>query len=87
MKVCIDKRWRTFTSNMVLSAVVGLPILSVCPDSGDEFVAMLSNSILHPRVKACENSTISNLFSLYLQITRALVLVDQTILYLVIVHS
>ena len=49
---------------MVLSTVVGLPILSICPDSGKEFAALLSNSTLYPR----EN--------LYLQITRVLVLLD-----------
>ena len=33
---------------MVLSNVVEQSILSICPDSGDKFTALLSNSILYP---------------------------------------
>ena len=71
-KHCIDKKWSTFACNRALSNVLGLPVLSVSPESGDGFAALLSNSTLYPREKACENSTTLNLFDLYLQITRAL---------------
>ena len=67
---------------MALSTVVALPILSICPDSGNEFVALLRNSTLYPREKACQNSNILNHFGLFLQITRVLALLGQTILCL-----
>ena len=82
LKHCIDKRWSTLTCNRPLSNVLGLPVLSVSPDSGAGFATMLSSSTLYPREKACENSATLNLFDLYLQITRVLVLLDQTISYL-----
>ena len=52
---------------------LGMPVLSVSPDSGDEFAYWLSNSIVYPREKACENSAALKLFDLLLQITRIIV--------------
>jgi len=51
---CIGKRWSPLIYLMALSNVVGLPILSVCPDFVDEFLVLLSNAILYPREKFCE---------------------------------
>ena len=82
LKHCIDYGWSTFPCIRALSNVLGLPVLSVSPDSGDEYAALLNNSTLYPREKACENSTTLNLFDLHLQITRAIVLLHQAILCL-----
>ena len=62
LRNCIDKRWSPFICIMALSNVVGLPILSIFPDSGDEFAVLLSNATLYPGAKACENSATFNLF-------------------------
>ena len=67
---------------MALSTVIGLPILSICPDSGNDFASLSSNSTLYRREKVCQSSTNLNLFGLYLQVERVLVLLDQTILCL-----
>ena len=37
---------------MVLSNAVELSILSICPDSGDEFAALSSNSTLYSQGRA-----------------------------------
>ena len=63
---------------MALSTAVGLLILSIHPDSGNEFAALLNNSTLYPRGKACHNSTTLNLLGLCLQIKRVLVFLDQS---------
>ena len=62
LRNCIEKRWSPFICIMALSNVVGLPILSIYPDSGDEFAVLLSNATLYPRGKTCENSATLNLF-------------------------
>ena len=36
-------------------SVVGLQILSICFDSGNEIAALSSNSTLNPGEKACQN--------------------------------
>ena len=46
---CIDRRWSPFICIMALSSVMGLPVLSIYPHSGDEYAAMLSNAILYTR--------------------------------------
>ena len=48
-----------FICNRAISNVLGLPVISISPDSGDRFATLLRNSTLYPREKACENSTSS----------------------------
>ena len=43
---CTDRRWSPV---LALSSVMGLPVLSIYPHSGDEYAAMLSNAILYTR--------------------------------------
>ena len=87
-KQCIDYLWSTLTCNRALSNGLGLPVLSISPDSGDEFAVLLSNPTLYPRYEACDNSVTLNLFHLYLQITRVMVILDQiSIVPVVVLHN
>ena len=46
LRNCIDiQRWSPSVCIMALSNVVGLPIISIYPDSGDEFAVLLSNAL------------------------------------------
>ena len=41
------QRWSPFICIMALSNVVGLPILSIHPDSSDEFAVLLTNALMN----------------------------------------
>ena len=41
------QRWNPLICIMALSNVAGLPILSIYPDSGDEFAVLLSNALMN----------------------------------------
>ena len=43
------QKWNPLICIMALSNVVGLSILSIYPDSGDEFAVLLSNALMNPR--------------------------------------
>ena len=67
---------------------MGLPILSICPDSGNEFAALSSNSTLYPREKVCQKSTNLTLFGLHLQVTRVLALFrSNNVVPVVLMHT
>ena len=41
------QKWNPLTCIMALSNVAGLSILSIYPESGDEFAVLLSNALLN----------------------------------------
>ena len=48
-----NRRWTLFICLMALESVLGLPIHSIYPETGNRHAACLRNALIHPRVEIC----------------------------------